>query len=125
MGVEDLLLMFMYVLSFGGFLYIVIKFNAYYRERFKAGVINRFMLGALFFMASYSYKMIIAFLIRFSRSAETTAAARDALYSHHWTAAMVLTTVSILILANIVRTDSWNAWYDLKKYFPWFYRKGK
>lgn len=119
MGGIDILLLIAYGISFICALLLIAALFLYFRKRFRARVVSLFMLAAFFFLGAYTFKMGVAFWIRFSNLTEGDAVFA-ALKSQTWAVAQVGTTFGLVILTVLMYTKR----HDLFLSFPAVNREG-
>lgn len=120
MGGIDILLLIAYGVSLVCAVLLIAALFFYFRKRFRARVVSLFMLAAFFFLGAYTFKMAIAFWIRFS-----TATGADSVYaalkSNAWALAQVGTTAGLVILTVLMYTKR----HDLFMVLPALKDKGE
>lgn len=109
MGVIDLILLPLYVITIGAALYIIHAHKAYFNERFKVGVVSIFMLAMLFFLIAYTFKMFIVLLMRAAAAFGFGSQELDLWLLYGWTLAQLGTTTGLISLAWL----TWQKRYDL------------
>ncbi|MBQ4899372.1 hypothetical protein KB559_11040 [Paenibacillus sp. Marseille-P2973] len=109
MGIIDFILLLLYVLAIGCSIYIIHSHKGYYQERFKSGVVSVFMLAMLFFLAAYTFKMLIVLTMRAAVVFGFTSPQLDEWLLYGWTAAQIGTTAGLASLAWL----TWRKRYDL------------
>ena len=103
MSITDIVLLLAYSISFICALLLMAALFLYFRRRFRARVISLFMLAAFFFLGAYTFKMAVAFWIRFSSSSNPEALL-SSLQSPAWTIAQTGTTLGLIILTLLMYT---------------------
>ncbi|MBU5673264.1 hypothetical protein [Paenibacillus brevis] len=109
MGVIDMLLLLLYIVAIGCSVFIIHSHRSYYQERFKVGVVSVFMLAMLFFLASYTFKMLIVLLMRSAVVFDFASQELSHWLLYGWTAAQIGTTAGLISLAWL----TWRKRYDL------------
>ena len=103
MSITDIVLLLAYSISFICALLLLAAFFLYFRKSFHLRVISLFMLAAFFFLGAYTFKMAVAFWIRFS-SSSSPEALLSSLQSPAWAIAQTGTTLGLIILTLLMYT---------------------
>ncbi|MEK3792049.1 M15 family metallopeptidase [Paenibacillus sp. FSL R7-0204] len=96
---------------------LFIALSMYFHKRFKRQTVSLFMLGVFFFLSAYTFKMAVAFWIRFT-SASGGAALYATLKSTAWAVAQIGTTLGLVVLTYLMYTKGQDIFMSLP-------RKGK
>lgn len=121
MGVIDIVLLLLYVLAIGCSIYIINSHRSYYHERFRSGVVSVFMLAMLFFLAAYTFKMLIVLLMRSAIAFGFSSPQLDEWLLYGWTVAQIGTTAGLASLAWL----TWRKRYDLFLFLRRVDKKGE
>lgn len=114
MGGIDILLLVAYSVSMICAVLLFIALSMYFRKRFQRRTVSLFMLGVFAFLSVYTFKMAIAFWIRFS-SASGGAAVYATLKSNAWAVAQVGTTLGLLVLTVLMYTKGQDIFVSLPR----------
>ncbi|MMZ45247.1 hypothetical protein D3C76_334260 [compost metagenome] len=115
MGFNDYVTLSCYVLSLLCALYILIAHVPYYIGRFKAGVVNLFMLAMGVFLIAYILKMGTAVWTRLSKIFSAGDALTQAMQTNVWTVAMLGTTFAFVSVALLTYKNRFDIWVYLRK----------
>ncbi|WP_410770959.1 hypothetical protein [Fontibacillus sp. BL9] len=121
MGVIDIILLLLYVVAIGCSVFIIHWHRSYYQERFRSGVVSVFMLAMLFFLAAYTFKMMIVLLMRSAIAFRFNSPQLDEWLLYGWTAAQIGTTAGLASLAWL----TWRKRYDLFLFLRRVDKKGE
>lgn len=113
--VIDWTLLVLYTLSSASAVYIIAAHMPYFRQRFKSGIVNLFMVAMLFFLSAYTIKMGIAVWIRASEVLGGRTEAVETAQLLCWTIAQVGTTIGLVSLAVLTYTGRFDIWLVLKR----------
>lgn len=113
--VIDGLLLALYVIAIVSALYILYKHRSYFLERFRKGVVSIFMLAMLFFLAAYTFKMVIVLLIRTSAVFGFASSEISEWLLQGWTLAQIGTTGGLVALAWLTWTGRYDQFVQLRK----------
>lgn len=111
----DMILLTLYFIGAISGVYNLIAHRKYFKERFKSGVVSAFMLAMLFFLAAYTFKMVIAIWMRLSTSLTGRGAVLEAIQTYAWTIAMFGTTTGLVILSILTYTKRYDLFVYLRK----------
>jgi hypothetical protein len=111
----DWILLILYAASLGSALYILAAHRTYFKERFKAGVVNLFMLAMLFFLSAYTIKMGVAVWIRASEVMGTRTLDTETSQLLAWMLAQIGTTFGLVSLALLTYKRRFDLWIYLKR----------
>jgi hypothetical protein len=119
MGFIDILLLALYVIAIVSAVYIIFKHRSYFHERFRKGVVSVFMLVMLFFLAAYTFKMLIVLLIRASTVFGFASPELSEWLLQGWAIAQIGTTAGLIALAWLTHSGR----YDQYAKLYWFDKK--
>ncbi|NGM81721.1 hypothetical protein G5B47_04770 [Paenibacillus sp. 7124] len=109
------LLIVLYVVAIGCSLYIIHRHKAYFHERFRKGTVSIFMLAMLFFLAAYTFKMVIVLLIWASVVFGYGSPELAEWLLYGWTLAQVGTTAGLIALAWLTFTGKYDQFMALRR----------
>ncbi|MDH6427289.1 MULTISPECIES: hypothetical protein [unclassified Paenibacillus] len=115
MGFIDVLLLLLYVIAIGSAIYILFKHRSYFHERFQKGVVSVFMLAMLFFLGAYTFKMLIALLIRASVVFGFSSPELSEWLLQGWTIAQIGTTGGLISLAWLTHSGRYDQFVQLRR----------
>ncbi|MEK8215488.1 hypothetical protein [Paenibacillus sp. FSL L8-0463] len=115
MGVIDIILLSLYIIAIITAVYILFKHRSYFHERFRKGVVSVFMLAMLFFLAAYTFKMIIVLLIRAAAVFGFATPELSTWLLHGWTIAQIGTTGGLVALAWLTWTGRYDQFVTLRR----------
>ncbi len=115
MGFIDILLLFLYVIAIVTSLFILFKHRSYFHERFQKGVVSVFMLAMLFFLAAYTFKMVIVLLIRASVVFGFASPEISEWLLKGWTIAQIGTTGGLIALGWLTHSGRYDQFVQLRK----------
>lgn len=115
MGFIDALLLLLYVVAIVTAVYILIKHRSYFHERFRKGVVSVFMLAMLFFLAAYTFKMIIVLLIRVSIVFGFASPELSEWLLQGWAIAQIGTTGGLIALAWLTHSGRYDQFVTLRR----------
>lgn len=115
MGVINAITLVLYTVSCIAALYIVIAHGGYFKARFKAGVVNLFMLAMLFFLVAYIFKMGVAICIRVATITSHITPHLQDIFDVLWAIAMFGTTFGFMILAVLTHKKRFDLFVYLRK----------
>ena len=113
--VIDWVLLVLYTTSISSAVYIITAHRKYFRERFKSGIVNLFMVAMLFFLTAYCIKMGVAVWIRSSEVLGGRTEAVETAQLLCWTIAQVGTTIGLVSLAILTYTRRYDLWIYIKR----------
>lgn len=116
--VQGIIQEMIYIICFLACLFLFFKHIPYFIERFKAGVVNAFMLAMLFFITSYGLKMAVAIWMRTTNLLGGINADIIVMQNWAWTISTGLTMISLLILSYITYKSRYDLWFFFKKMEP-------
>ncbi|MEK4452284.1 MULTISPECIES: hypothetical protein [unclassified Paenibacillus] len=111
----DALLLLLYIIAIVTAIYILFKHRSYFHERFQKGVVSVFMLAMLFFLGAYTFKMLIALLIRASAVFGFSSPELSEWLLQGWTIAQIGTTGGLISLAWLTRSGRYDQFVQLRK----------
>ncbi|OME62309.1 hypothetical protein BSK59_02225 [Paenibacillus odorifer] len=115
MGFIDVLLLLLYVIAIVTAVYILFKHRSYFHDRFQKGVVSVFMLAMLFFLGAYTFKMLIALLIRASAVFGFSSPELSEWLLQGWTIAQIGTTGGLISLAWLTHSGRYDQFVQLRK----------
>jgi hypothetical protein len=113
--IVDLILLVLYAASMGSAIYILAAHHTYFKERFKLGVVNLFMLAMLFFLSAYMIKMGVAVWIRASQVFGFRTPDVETSQMLAWMIAQIGTTFGLVSLAVLTYKKRFDLWVYLRK----------
>lgn len=116
MGFIDALLLLLYVIAIVTALYILFKHRSYFHERFQKGVVSVFMLAMLFFLAAYTFKMVIVLLIRASVVFGFASPEISEWLLQGWTLAQIGTTGGLVALGWLTHSGRYDQFVKLRNF---------
>ena len=117
----DIILLTFYLLSLTCSIYVISAHRKYFKERFKVGVVNVFMIAMLFFLAAYTIKMFSVILTRLSVVFGWNYPLLETIQLYIWFVAQLGTTTGLISLAVL----TWTKRYDLFVYLRKVDKKGE
>lgn len=117
----DIILLSLYLLSLTCSIYVISAHRKYFKERFKVGVVNVFMIAMLFFLSAYTIKMCSVILIRLSVIFGWNYPLLETIQLYIWFVAQLGTTTGLISLAIL----TWTKRYDLFVYLRKVDKKGE
>lgn len=117
----DIILLTFYLLSLSCSIYVISAHRTYFKERFKAGVVNLFMIAMLFFLSAYTIKMCSVILIRLAAIFDWNYPLLETIQLYIWFVAQLGTTTGLICLAIL----TWTKRYDLFVYLRKVDKKGE
>lgn len=111
----DMILLTLYFIGAICSIYIIFAHREYFRGRFKAGVVNLFMVAMLFFLVAYAFKMGVAIWMRLSTALSVQDAVLKSFQTYTWTIAMFGTTAGLVILSILTYTKRYDLFVYLRK----------
>ncbi|QWU17408.1 hypothetical protein SAMN04487895_104206 [Paenibacillus sophorae] len=109
------LLIVLYIVAIGCSLYIIHRHKAYFHERFRKGTISIFMLAMLFFLAAYTFKMVIVLLFRAAAVFGFGSPRLAEWLLYGWTLAQMGTTAGLIALAWLTFTGKYDQFMVLRR----------
>ncbi|MNO34245.1 hypothetical protein D3C76_242760 [compost metagenome] len=111
----DVLLLLLYVIAIVMAVYIFFKHRSYFHERFQKGVVSVFMLTMLFFLGAYTFKVLIALLIRMSAVFGFASPELSEWLLQGWTIAQIGTTGGLISLAWLTHSGRYDQFVQLRR----------